>query len=106
METARWHGARLSFLLVTAGLVAASSGLPRIAGARLAGGAGARADCYAEFDGITASPNSHPPRGERADRDPCGRGWACGNGFCRLNIRLCLNQNDPDIPVCRPTRGG
>jgi len=106
METARWHGARLSFLLVTAGLAAASSGLPRIAGARVAGGAGARADCYAEFDGITAIPNSHPPRVECVDGDPCDQDGVCGNGFCGFNIRLCLNQNDPDIPVCRPPRDG
>src|SRR5438067_409045 len=106
METARWHGTRLSFLLVTAGLAAASTGLPRIAGARVAGGAGARADCYAEFDGITAIPNSHPPRVECVDGDPCDQDGVCGNGFCGFSIRLCVNQSDPDIPVCRPPRDG
>src|SRR5213080_3117974 len=106
METARWHGARLLFLLAAAGLAAAGAGLPRIAAARVAGGSGARADCYSEFDGITAIPNTHPPRVECVDGDPCDQDGVCGNGFCGFNIRLCLNQNDPDIPVCRPPRDG
>src|SRR5947199_2850783 len=106
METARWHGTRLSFLLVTAGLAAASTGLPRIAGARVAGGAGARADCYAEFDGITAIPNSHPPRVECVDGDPCDQDGVCGNGFCGFNIRLCLSQTASTTPLLRPLRAG
>src|SRR2546425_4623407 len=106
MQTGRSHGVRLSFLLVAAVLAEASGGLPRTAGARVAGGVGSRADCYSEFDGITAIPNSHPPRVECVDGDPCDQDGVCGNGFCEFKIRLCLNQNDPAIPVCTPPTDG
>src|SRR5437667_8748998 len=102
MQAARSHVIRLS--LSMAALVAFAQ-VPA-AGARVAGGSGNRADCYVEFDGITAIPNSRPPRVECVDGDPCDQDGVCGNGFCEFKIRLCLNQNDPDIPVCRPPRDG
>jgi len=40
------------------------------------------------------------------DGDPCDRDGECGNGFCAFRIRLCVNQNDPNIPVCKPPRSG
>src|SRR5437870_4504125 len=106
MQIASWHGEKLSLFLIGTVLAAATLALPRAAVARVAGGAGARADCYSEFDGITATPNSHPPRVECVDGDPCDQDGVCGNGFCEWKIRLCLNQNDPDIPVCKPPPGG
>jgi len=105
MRSRSWHGTKLARSLAAVAL-AAAAGFPQIAHARVAGGAGARADCYAEFDGITAIPNSHPPRVECVDGDACDQDGVCGNGFCEFNIRLCVNQNDPDIPVCRPPRDG
>src|SRR5437867_6175365 len=105
MRRRSWHGTKLALSLAAVAL-AAAAGFPQIAHARVAGGAGARADCYAEFDGITAIPNSHPPRVECVDGDACDQDGVCGNGFCEFNIRLCVNQNDPDIPVCRPPRDG
>src|SRR5437899_2573480 len=67
MQIASRHGKRLSSFLIGAVLASATLGLPRAAAGRVAGGAGARADCYSEFDGITALPNSHPPRVDHAD---------------------------------------
>src|SRR5213594_1771527 len=106
MQIASRHGKRLSSFLIGAVLASATLGLPRAAAGRVAGGAGARADCYSEFDGITALPNSHPPRVECVDGDPCDQDGVCGNGFCEWKIRLCVNQNDPAIPVCTPPRDG
>src|SRR5206468_12010120 len=106
MQIASRHGEKLSLFVIGAVLASATLGLPRAAAGRVAGGAGARADCYSEFDGITALPNSHPPRVECVDGDPCDQDGVCGNGFCEWKIRLCLNQNDPEIPVCTPPTGG
>src|SRR5438094_6653168 len=102
MQAASWHGRKLALSLLA---VLAAAGPPAVH-ARVAGGAGTRTDCYSEFDGITATPNSHPPRVECVDGDPCDQDGVCGNGFCGVNIRLRVNQNDPDIPVCRPPRDG
>src|SRR5437870_13334180 len=98
MQIARWHGEKLSLFLIGSVLAAATLGPPRAAAARLAGGGGARADCYSVFDGTTALPNSHPPRGDSVDGDPCDQDGVCRNGFCEGTIRLCLNQNDSAIP--------
>ena len=76
------------------------------AGARVAGGSGNRTDCYSEFDGITAVPNSRPPRVECVDGDPCDTDGVCGNGFCEFKIRLCVNQDDPAIPICKALHDG
>src|SRR5438876_10539232 len=103
MQAVRSHVIRLS--LSVAAVLAAIAYAPS-AGARVAGGSGTRTDCYAEFDGITAIPNSRPPRVECVDGDPCDQDGVCGNGVCEFNIRLCLNQNTRDIPVCRPPRDG
>src|SRR6058998_2610545 len=105
MRSASWHGTKLA-LSLTALVLAAAARLPQIAHARVAGGAGARADSYSEFDGITATPNSHPPRVECVDGDPCDRDGVCGNGFCEFEVRLCLNQTDPALPICQPPRNG
>ena len=65
------HGTRLAAPLMVAALATMCAGLPALSHARVAGGAGSRADCYSEFDGITAIPNSHPPRVECVDGDVC-----------------------------------
>src|SRR3989454_11725964 len=106
MQIRSSHGTKLAASLMAAVLATLSAGFPRMSHARVAGGAGARADCYSEFDGITAIPNSHPPRVECVDGDPCDQDGVCGDGFCEWKIRLCLNQNDPDIPVCKPPTDG
>src|SRR5712691_4429013 len=102
MQAARSHVIRLS--LSMAALVAFAQ-VPS-AGARVAGGSGTRTDCYSEFDGITAVPNSRPPRVECVDGDPCDTDGVCGNGFCEFKVRLCVNQTDAAIPVCKPPRDG
>src|SRR5437763_4594678 len=105
MRSRSWHGTKLARSLAAVAL-AAAAGVPQIAHARVAGGAGAKADCYAEFDGITAIPNSHPPRVECVDGDACDQDGVCGNGFCEFKIRLCVNQDDPAIPICKAPHDG
>src|SRR5437867_8003109 len=102
MQADRSHVIRLS--LSMAALVAFAHA--PAAGARVAGGSGNRTDCYSEFDGITAVPNSRPPRVECVDGDPCDTDGVCGNGFCEFKIRLCVNQNDPAIPICKAPHDG
>ena len=92
MRSRSWHGTKLARSLAAVAL-AAAAGFPQIAHARVAGDAGARADCYAEFDGITAIPNSHPPRVECVDGDACDQDGVCGNGFCEFKIRLCVKKH-------------
>src|SRR5439155_27362178 len=100
MQIARCHGGKLSLFVIGAVLASATLGLPRAAAGRVAGGAGARADCYSEFDGTTALPNSHPPRVECVDGDPCDQARVCRDGFSQWKIRLPVNQNEPAIPAC------
>src|SRR5437773_8692800 len=101
MQAASWHGRKLALSL----LAVLAAGPPAVH-ARVAGGAGTRTDCYSEFDGITATPNSHPPRVECVDGDPCDQDGVCGNGFCEWRDPLSVHQNDPDIPVCTPPHDG
>src|SRR5438552_6372783 len=103
MQAVRSHVIRLSLLV--AAVLAAIAYAPS-AGARVAGGSGTRTDCYSEFDGITAVPNSRPPRVECVDGDPCDTDGVCGNGFCEFKVRLCVNQVDAAIPICKAPRDG
>src|SRR2546422_916423 len=103
MQAARSHVIRLSLSVVA--VLAAIAYAPS-AGARVAGGSGTRTDCYSEFDGITAVPNSRPPRVECVDGDPCDTDGVCGNGFCEFKVRLCVNQVDAAIPICKAPRDG
>ena len=67
--------------------------LPPSGHARVAGGGSARADCYAEFDGVTATSGT---RVDCTDGDPtCDADGACGNG-CVFMIAVCAFQSDVD----------
>ncbi len=76
----------------------------RMASGRIAGGSGTKPDCYSEFDGITATRTSNPPRVDCEDGDPsCDTDGKC-DGTCTFKIRLCVNQTD--VSGCTPPAGG
>src|SRR5437879_1696348 len=103
MQAVRSHVIRLSLSVAA---VLAAIAYPPSAGARVAGGSGTRTDCYSEFDGITAVPNSRPPCAQCVEGHPCATDGVCGNGFCEFKVRLCVNQVDAAIPICKAPRDG
>src|SRR5438128_1147585 len=78
-------------------LVLAAWVLPAPAQARVAGGGSARSDCYAEFDGLTATSGT---RVDCTDGDPtCDSDGACGDG-CVFMVGVCAFQSD--VEGCTP----
>lgn len=65
--------------------------------ARVAGGGSSRSDCYAEFDGVTATSGT---RVDCVDGDPaCDADGGCGNG-CAVSVAVCAYQSD--VADCTP----
>ena len=65
---------------------------------RFTGGDKKRSDCYAEFEVENVA---------TASKVECMEGTACDadgqcNGQCTVNVALCLNQTDPNVPKCTP----
>lgn len=90
-------GSRAPGVLVVA--LAAAVALASPALARVQGGGPRSTDCFAEFDGITASRGTLV---ECTDGDPsCDTDGAC-DGTCEFLVRLCVNQcSTPPISISR-----
>ena len=70
---------------------------------RLPGGGNPRSDCYLEFD--VGGGEISTRRVECADGDPsCDLDGACDDS-CRFGVSVCVNQDDPAVPNCRPPAG-
>jgi hypothetical protein len=68
------------------------------------GGGSPTTDCIVEFDGFVFN---HPPTKLKELRCTDGDG-SCdadgqANGACRVDISVCLNNTDPDLPMCTPS---
>jgi hypothetical protein len=73
----------------------------RAAGAALLPGGGApRSDCYLEFRVDARALTTHTAECTDGDSD-CDADGAC-DGSCRFRVAVCLNQDDPAVPNCRP----
>ena len=63
---------------------------------RFTGGTG-KADCYTEFEVDNVAPGN---------KVECMDGTACDTdstpGQCTVNVALCVNQTDPNVPKCTP----
>jgi hypothetical protein len=93
-----WRSASGAGALLVAMASPAAAGL-------VPGGGPAASDCYAELD--VAGVENGTERVKRnkkvvcVDGDPCDSG-PCGDGVCDLQVRLCWNQQDPNVPACVP----
>ena len=67
------------------------------------GGGSATSDCYAELDvaGLGADSVKRNKKVTCVDGDPCDSG-PCGDGICDFKVRLCWNQDDPQLADCVP----
>src|SRR5262245_42565439 len=70
------------------------------------GGGPTKSDCYVEANvqGIVSpGPDVRSNRiVQCVDGDPCDTDGACGNGSCRFQVAICVNQHDPNLPGCTP----
>ena len=97
MRSGSWHGTKLARSLIAL-LLACHRRAPPADRRRSGGGArGRELIAYSEFDGITAIPNSHPPRVECVDGDPCDQDMARlhvpAPGFAELANGLDLTKS-------------
>jgi hypothetical protein len=79
------------------------------AGAGMVPGGGTPAsDCYAELDVAGVENGTDSVKKNKVvrcvDGDPCDAG-PCGDGVCDFKVRLCWNQNDPNVAACHPMPG-
>jgi hypothetical protein len=68
------------------------------------GGGSPTTDCIVEYDGLTFN---YPPTKLKELRCTDGDG-SCdadgqANGACRVDVSVCLNNTDPDLPGCTPS---
>ncbi len=71
------------------------------------GGTG-KSDCYFELDVDAVTDPSDIVKNHKkitcTDGDGCDAG-PCGDGACDLQVRVCWNQTDPNVPNCTPPSG-
>lgn len=71
--------------------------------ATVSGGGSKKADCYAEFQGITATGKFQgKPRVDCADGDPTCDTDGKADGQCTFAITVCAAVQDPALPQCTP----
>jgi hypothetical protein len=98
-------GAALLTLVAAAATLGVAA--PSDAG-RIPGGGTAKADCYAELEvaGIE-NPSQLVQQGKVVlctDGEACDTG-PCGDDQCDVQVSLCINQTDPNVPSCTPPAG-
>ena len=96
------HGATVRLHRYVA-LVVAIAG-PASAGL-IPGGGPTASDCYVELDVAAIENGTDAVKRNKkvlcTDGDPCDFG-PCGDGVCDFKVRLCWNQNDPNVGDCAP----
>src|SRR5262245_11139934 len=68
------------------------------------GGGPQKSDCYAEFDVDGISNPQDVVRNKLVscmDGDECDSS-PCGDAVCTFGVRVCWNQNDPNVSDCDP----
>jgi len=83
-------------------------GIPAARAGLVPGGGPRVSDCYAELDVVGVENGTDALRNGRQvrclDGDPCDAG-PCGDAVCDFQVRLCWNQDDPNLPECIPPVG-
>jgi len=68
------------------------------------GGGSPKTDCVVEIEGVVPNaPASRPKKLRCQDGDPACDTDGALNGSCRVLVRLCLNVDDPALPLCAPS---
>jgi len=80
------------------GLALALAAVVPCDGGRFPGGGKKRPDCYVEFEVENVAAAS---RVECMDGTACDGDGQC-DGKCIMNVALCLDEADPNVPNCRP----
>jgi hypothetical protein len=97
-------GMKQAWTIAFAGALALAVASPARVAAGLVPGSGPSAsNCYVELDvaGVT-NPSADVAKNKKitcTDGNACDTG-ACGDGICRIGVRVCWNQSDPNAAGC------